>query len=62
MSSESRITSGYLSISVQRREVEEERLSQRDTVDWVVQIVTLVKLHLDKRKSCESLSRTVVNN
>ena len=57
VSSESRITSGYLSISVQRREVEEERLSQRDTVDWVVQIVALVKLHLDKRKSYESWSK-----
>lgn len=34
-----------LSISIQRREVEEEGLSQRHAVDWVVQIVTLVQLH-----------------
>lgn len=28
--------------------MEEEGLSQRDAVYWVVQIVTLVKLHLGK--------------
>lgn len=38
----SKLPSRYLSISVQRRKVEEEGLSQRDAVDWVVQIVTLV--------------------
>lgn len=38
----------YLSIPVQRREVEEERLSQRDAVDWIVQIVALIQLHLDR--------------
>lgn len=45
-----RVTGRYLSISVQRREVEEEGLSQRDAVDWVVEIVTLVELHLDKER------------
>lgn len=43
-----RASSQYLSISVQRRKVEKERLSQRDAVDWVVQIITLVKLHLER--------------
>lgn len=39
---------GYLSVSVQRREVEEERLSQGHTVDGVVQIVAPVQLHLTR--------------
>lgn len=30
--------------------MEEEGLSQRDAVDWVVQIVTLVQLHLDTER------------
>ena len=36
----------YLSIPVQRREVKEEGLSQRHTVDGVVKVVTLIQLHL----------------
>lgn len=41
--------------------MEEEGLSQRDAVDGVVQIVTLVKLHLDRemgQKSSESFNKT----
>lgn len=38
-----------LSISVQGREVEEQGLSKRYAVDWVVQVVTPVQLHLDKQ-------------
>lgn len=30
--------------------MEEEGLSQRDAVDWIVQIVTLIQLHLDRPK------------
>lgn len=40
----------YLSVPLQRGEVEEERLSQRDAVDGVVQIVALVQLHLVERE------------
>lgn len=30
--------------------MEEEGLSQRDAVDWVVQVVALVQLHLDTER------------
>lgn len=43
-----RASSRYLSVSVQRRKVEKQWLSQRDAVDGVVQIITLVKLHLER--------------
>lgn len=36
----------YLSISEQRWEVEEQRLPQGDSVDGVIKVLTLVKLHL----------------
>lgn len=37
----------YLSVSVQRWEVKEKRLSQRNAVDGVVQVVAPVQLHLE---------------
>lgn len=54
---------GYLSVSLQRREVEEERLSQRNAVDGVVQVVAPVQLHLegggrDFNKTRQCLERT----
>lgn len=36
----------HLSVSVQRREVEEQRLSQGHAVNGVVQVVAPVQLHL----------------
>ena len=39
----------HLAVAVQGGEVEEERLSQRDGVDGVVHVVTVVQLHLLER-------------
>jgi hypothetical protein len=45
---------GYLSISEQRREVEEEGLAKRHRLDGVVKVLALVQLHLgEDRKGAE---------
>lgn len=44
----------HLSVSVQRREVEEQRLSQGHAVNGVVQVVAPVQLHLGAERKVRS--------
>lgn len=54
VSLKTRVFGRYLAIPIQRRKVEEKGLPQRNTVDWIVQIVALVQFHLKQIKGAGS--------
>lgn len=53
-----RVEWAHLAIPEQGREVEEEGLAQGHRLDWVVEVVAFVKLHLESRDKAGSAFKT----